>query len=170
MTTFYHSTRSRNESLTSKQAILEGIAPDGGLFVRDDVAEGAPSLESLLVGTYQDRARLVLGHLLDDFTPEEISRRVDAAYGPNFDSPAVTPVVPCGDDWTLELWHGPTSAFKDIALQMLPQLMRVSREGDGRGIMIRHRDERRHRQGGPRGLRRRRRHRRHRLLPPRQGL
>lgn len=136
MTTFYHSTRSRNESLTSKQAILEGIAPDGGLFVRDDVAEGAPSLESLLAGTYQDRARLVLGHLLDDFTAEEISGCVDAAYGPNFDSPAVTPVVPCGDDWTLELWHGPTSAFKDIALQMLPQLMRVSREGDGRGVMI----------------------------------
>lgn len=136
MTTFYHSTRSRNESLTSKQAILEGIAPDGGLFVRDDVAEGAPSLESLLAGTYQDRARLVLGHLLDDFTAEEISGCVDAAYGPNFDSPAVTPVVPCGNDWTLELWHGPTSAFKDIALQMLPQLMRVSREGDGRGVMI----------------------------------
>ena len=136
MTTFYHSTRSRNESLTSKQAILEGIAPDGGLFVRDDVAEGAPSLESLLAGTYQDRARLVLGHLLDDFTAEEISGCVDAAYGPNFDSSAVTPVVPCGDDWTLELWHGPTSAFKDIALQMLPQLMRVSREGDGRGVMI----------------------------------
>ena len=128
MTTFYHSTRSRNESLTSKQAILEGIAPDGGLFVRDDVAEGAPSLESLLVGTYQDRARLVLGHLLDDFTPEEISRCVDAAYGPNFDSPAVTPVVPCGDDWTLELWHGPTSAFKDMALQCLPRFFSASAE------------------------------------------
>lgn len=105
--TTYHSTRSRNESLTSKQAILEGIAHDGGLFVRDDVATGAPSLGALMAGTYQDRAKLVLGHLLDDFTAEEIASCVDAAYGDNFDSPAVTPVSPCGDDWTLELWHGP---------------------------------------------------------------
>ncbi len=136
MTTFYHSTRSRNESLTSKQAILEGIAADGGLYVRDDVTAGAPSLEGLMAGTYQDRARAVLGHLLDDFTAEEIDGCVRAAYGANFDSPAVTPVTPCGSDWILELWHGPTSAFKDVALQMLPQLMRVSREGDGRGVMI----------------------------------
>ena len=136
MSTFYHSTRSRNESVTSKQAILEGIAADGGLFVRDDVALGAPALDDLLAGTFQDRARLVLGHLLDDFTADEIAGCVKAAYGPNFDSPAVTPVTPVGADWLLELWHGPTSAFKDVALQMLPQLMRVSRAGDGRRIMI----------------------------------
>ena len=136
MSTFYHSTRSRNESVTSKQAILEGIAADGGLFVRDDVAAGAPGLGELLSGTYQDRARLVLAHLLDDFAPAEIDACVRAAYGANFDSPAVTPVTPVGADWMLELWHGPTSAFKDVALQMLPQLMSVAREGDGRRVMI----------------------------------
>ena len=136
MSTFYHSTRSRNESVTSKQAILEGIAADGGLFVRDDVAAGAPSLERLLAGTFQERARLVLGHLLDDFSADEVAGCVRAAYGANFDSAAVTPVTPVGADWLLELWHGPTSAFKDVALQMLPQLMRVAREGDGRRIMI----------------------------------
>lgn len=136
MSTFYHSTRSRNESVTSKQAILEGIAADGGLFVRDDIASGTPALDELLSGTYQDRARLVLGHLLDDFSADEIAGCVSAAYSENFDSPAVTPVVRCGDEWVLELWHGPTSAFKDVALQMLPQLMRVAREGDGRRVMI----------------------------------
>ena len=136
MSTFYHSTRSRNEAVTSKQAVLEGIAADGGLFVRDDVATGAPGLDALLAGTYQDRARLVLGHLLDDYAPDQIDACVRAAYGANFDSKAITPLVACGPDHVLELWHGPTSAFKDVALQMLPQLMRVAREGDGRRVMI----------------------------------
>lgn len=136
MATLYHSTRSHTEQVESKTAILQGIAADGGLFVRDDIATGAPGLSELLAGTYQDRARLVLGHLLDDFTADEIADCVEAAYGTNFDSDAVTPVVPCGSDYILELWHGPTSAFKDVALQMLPQLMRVSRADDGRNIMI----------------------------------
>ena len=136
MTTLYHSTRSEGERHPSKQAILQGIAEDGGLFVRDDVACGAPSLDALLKGTYQDRARLVLGHLLDDYTPEQIASCVDAAYGANFDSPDVTPVTPAGPDWLLELWHGPTSAFKDVALQMLPRLMSVAREGDDTRVMI----------------------------------
>lgn len=139
MATLYHSTRSRSEHVESKTAILEGIAADGGLFVRDTISEGAPALESLMTGTYQDRARAVLGHLLDDYSPAEIDECVKNAYGANFDSKAVTPVIPCGDDWILELWHGPTSAFKDVALQMLPQLMRVARKADGaegRNIMI----------------------------------
>lgn len=136
MATLYHSTRSQTEQVESKTAILQGIAADGGLFVRDDIATGAPDLSELLKGTYQDRARAVLGHLLDDFTAAEIDECVRAAYGSNFDSAKVTPVVCCGADYILELWHGPTSAFKDIALQMLPQLMRVARTGDGRNIMI----------------------------------
>lgn len=136
MATLYHSTRGHAEQVESKAAILQGIAADGGLFVRDDVAAGAPELAALLAGTYQDRARAVLGHLLDDYSSAEIAECVSAAYGSNFDSAAVTPVVPCGADWVLELWHGPTSAFKDVALQMLPQLMRVARKGDGHKIMI----------------------------------
>lgn len=136
MATLYHSTRSHAENVESKAAILQGIAADGGLFVRDDVAAGAPALTELLAGTYQDRAQKVLGHLLDDYSTAEITECVAKAYGPNFDSTAVTPVVPCGTDWILELWHGPTSAFKDVALQMLPQLMRVARANDGRKIMI----------------------------------
>lgn len=136
MATLYHSTRSRAEQVPSKTAILQGIASDGGLFVRDDIAAGAPSLDELLAGTYQARATKVLGHLLDDFSEAEVEACVSAAYGANFDSVAVTPVLPCGKDYILELWHGPTSAFKDVALQMLPQLMSKSRAGDGRKVMI----------------------------------
>ena len=136
MSTFYHSTRSRSEFVPSKQAILEGIAEDGGLFVRDDVTTGAPSLARLLRGTFQERARLLLAHLLDDFTPAEVDDCVNAAYGTNFDSTAITPLCALGDDWVVELWHGPTSAFKDVALQILPQLMRIARSEDGRKIMV----------------------------------
>lgn len=136
MKSFYHSTRSLLDPVTSKQAILEGIAPDGGLFVSDGVLEEPIDLDALFAGDYAERARTVLGRLLPDFSRQEVAGCVRRAYGHTFDDPAVTPVTAVGDDWLLELFHGPTSAFKDVALQMLPQLMAVAREGDGRDIMI----------------------------------
>jgi threonine synthase len=102
----------------------------------DSLPSIAPSLEAAMGQGYHANARLVLGSLLDDITPDEISGCVEAAYADNFDTPAVTPVTPMGADWLLELHHGPTSAFKDIALQMLPQLMRVAREGTDERVMI----------------------------------
>lgn len=136
MDTFYHSTRNGDDSVTSKQAILAGIAPDGGLFVSDGL--GAEKIDlALVVGQdYHATARLVLGTLLGDFSEGEVGACVAGAYADNFDSAAVTPLSPLGDDWLLELHHGPTCAFKDIALQMLPRLMSVAREGDGRDVMI----------------------------------
>ncbi len=136
MDSFYHSTRSLLEPVTSKQAILAGIAPDGGLYVSDGVLASPLDLEPLWAGDYPSRARRVLGHLLPDFTEQEVAGCVRRAYGDTFDDPAVTPVTPVGDDWLLELVHGPTSAFKDVALQMLPQLMGQARAGDGRDVMI----------------------------------
>ena len=133
---FYHSTRSDADSVTSKQAILEGIAPDGGLYVTDGLVNAQLDLARVCSQDFHATARLVLGSLLTDYTESEIASCVDAAYGGTFDSPAVCPVTPLGDDWLLELYHGPTCAFKDVALQMLPQLMGVAREGDGRDIMI----------------------------------
>lgn len=136
MTTFYHSTRSVENSVTSKQAIRAGIAPDGGLYVSDGLGQKVIPLETVCGQGFHDTARLVLGTLLPDFTSEELDACVSAAYGAQWDTEAVCPVTPLGTDWLLELYHGPTCAFKDVALQMLPQLMSVARAGDGRKVMI----------------------------------
>ena len=139
MNSFYHSTRGKTDNVTSKQAILRGIAPDGGLYVADWIGEEKLDLAQVCNQTFQQNARLVLGGLLPDFTAGEIADCVSAAYGEQWDTPACCPVSALGDDWLLELYHGPTSAFKDVALQMLPQLMGVARratEGDGKKIMI----------------------------------
>lgn len=138
MSILYHSTRSQSDSVTSKQAILAGIAPDGGLYVSDAVGQSKLDLSRVCAGSYHDVASMVLGALLGDYTPDEVSWCVSHAYAQNFDTPEVTPVSPLGDDWLLELYHGPTCAFKDVALQMLPRLMSVARKtaGSGRNVMI----------------------------------
>lgn len=136
MNLFYHSTRSDDQTVTSKQAILRGIAPDGGLYVSDGLGKTQLDLAEVCAEGYHPIARRVLSTLLPDYTPEEISSCVSQAYADNFDTPLVTPVSPLGDDWLLELYHGPTCAFKDVALQMLPRLMSVARKGEGRDVMI----------------------------------
>ncbi|MGI6229327.1 MAG: threonine synthase [Tractidigestivibacter sp.] len=136
MQTFYHSTRSNADLVTSKQAIMTGLAPDGGLYVSDQLGETTLDLKTVCGQSFQETAKLVLGTLLDDYTASEIDACVKNAYGPQWDSPAICPVTPLGNDWLLELFHGPTCAFKDVALQMLPQLMSVARAGDGRNVMI----------------------------------
>ena len=136
METLYHSTRSSDELVTSKQAILTGIAPDGGLYVSDQLDANKIDLARIAGQSYHATARDVLGALLTDYTADEVATCVAGAYADNFDTPAVTPLTPLGADWLLELYHGPTSAFKDVALQMLPRLMSVAREGKGQNIMI----------------------------------
>lgn len=122
MTTF-HSTRSTTDSFTAKQAIRRGLADDGGLFVTDELGERHIDVAGLVGESYQDIAMEVLGALLPDFTENELRDCVTAAYGDQWGDKAITPLKPLGDDWILELFHGPTSAFKDVALQILPRFM-----------------------------------------------
>ncbi|MDO5531492.1 threonine synthase [Sutterella sp.] len=132
----YHSTRNPEEILSGREAVLQGLARDGGLFVTDSL-DGCQIDPATLTGGYHDTARRVLSALLDDYSAEEINASVEAAYSAkNFSSPDVTPVTPIGDMHLLELYHGPTAAFKDVALCMLPQLMSRALEGTGRKLMI----------------------------------
>ena len=119
----FHSTRSTTDSLTSKQAIRKGIADDGGLFVTDALGDTQIDVASLAGKSYQQIAQEVLGALLPDFTDDELSQCVRDAYGEQWSDPAITPLKPLGDDYILELFNGPTSAFKDVALQILPRFM-----------------------------------------------
>ena len=130
MTTF-HSTRSTTDSLTSRQAIRQGIAADGGLFVTDALGETRVDVAALVGKSYQDIAVTVLDALLPDFSEAELRECVEAAYGPQWGDGAITPLKPLGEDWVLELFHGPTSAFKDVALQILPRFMARTAPADG---------------------------------------
>lgn len=112
MTTTFHSTRSTTDSLTAKQAIRKGIADDGGLFVSDALGKTKVDVASLPGKSYQQIAAEVLGALLPDFTAEELGQCIADAYGEQWSDERITPLKPLGDDYVLELFNGPTSAFK----------------------------------------------------------
>ena len=126
MKKYYHSTRNKNIQATPKEAILNGLAADGGLFVIDDWDQMKLPLAELMEMDYAQIAAKVMASLLFDFSEAELRECIHAAYHEQFDDPAITPLVHSGKDHILELFHGPTSAFKDVGLRMLPQLMAVS--------------------------------------------
>lgn len=122
----YVSTRGAAEKLTAAQAIARGIAPDGGLFVPETIPSvDAGFLTSLIPLTYQERAAAILRLFLPDYTAAELTDCVAGAYNSEkFSNTDVAPVIKITEGtFALELWHGPTSAFKDMALQLLPRLL-----------------------------------------------
>ncbi len=122
----YLSTRG-GAAVTASQAILTGLAPNGGLYAPAMFPQVDRAWISGLMGkTYPERAVAVLSLFLEDYTLQEIADAAQAAYSPDrFDDPAIAPVRKLTDEtWLLELFHGPTLAFKDIALQILPHLIR----------------------------------------------
>lgn len=128
----YLSTRNRLVSVTASQAIAQGISKDGGLFVPETLPQYSyEDLLALKEMTYQGRAQKILSDFLTDFTLEEIQDSVEGAYGGETfegDRPAPLAYQQNGDKnmYVLELWHGPTCAFKDMALQLLPHLLTKS--------------------------------------------
>ena len=125
----YISTRDNSVKLTSSQAIVKGISDEGGLFVPCNIPSlTEDEIASLSHKNYEQRAVYVLSKFLTDFTEDEIVRCVNGAYGgEKFDDEAKAPLAKLYPDlYFLELWHGPTSAFKDMALQLLPHLLVTS--------------------------------------------
>ena len=123
---YYVSTRNKEDRRTAAQAIAQGLAADGGLMTPEVFPKlSQNALETMRDMSYQQRAVYVMGSFLDDFTSSELSAFASRAYGPDkFDVKAVAPVRDVdGNTYCLELWHGPTCAFKDMALQMLPHLL-----------------------------------------------
>ena len=135
----YVSTRNSQVKVTASAAITKGISADGGLFVPESIPVlGSADIEKLCSMDYVSRAKYVLSMYLTDFTQEEIDSCVNGAYATgSFDSPAVAPLKCLGDGLNiLELWHGPTCAFKDMALQILPRFMTVSASRTAKGTEI----------------------------------
>ena len=124
----YNSTRDKSCRVSAAHAIVHGLAPDGGLFVPEELPKlSLAQIEALSKTDYRGRAEELLSLFLDEFDRAEIKRIVSAAYGDNFDDAAVAPLhIIDGKTAVLELWHGPTCAFKDMALQILPHLLTAS--------------------------------------------
>jgi threonine synthase len=124
----YISTRGGTKPVSASAAIYKGLASDGGLFVPEEIIPFPKKLWPAIADmSYGELAKVFFGLYLDDFTEEEIDQVVKKAYGDNFDDPEIAPLVPVSDNrYILELWHGPTAAFKDMALQALPHLLTTS--------------------------------------------
>lgn len=127
----YQSTRDHTLQASSAQAILSGLAPDGGLYTMPSFDTLRFDYTTLLGLDTLSMSTVILSKLLPDFSEEEMARLVCAGYNGKFETDDLTPTVPVGEDYVLELFRGPTSAFKDVALSMLPRLMTAAKRKCG---------------------------------------
>ena len=126
MNLLYKSTRDAEKTVTASQAILKGLADDGGLFVPVSIPKLPVSLGELKEMTYQETAYTVMKEFLTDFTEEELKSCIAKAYNSKFDTEEIAPLAKVEDAYYLELFHGATIAFKDMALSILPHLLTTS--------------------------------------------
>lgn len=131
---YYVSTRDASRKRTASQAIVEGLSRDGGLYLPEQIPQlSASDWKALSACSYPERAAKIMKLYLDEFSEEELLGYARQAYGAErFDTPAAAPVVALNETtFVQELWHGPTCAFKDMALQMLPHLLTASLKKTG---------------------------------------
>ena len=123
MDLLYKSTRNSEKTVTASEAILKGLADDGGLFVPERIPKLDVTMDELKDMTYQETAYAVMKQFLTDFTEEELKHCINSAYDSKFDTEVIAPLVKVDDTYHLELFHGATIAFKDMALSILPHLL-----------------------------------------------
>ena len=131
MTLVYQSTRDANNTVTASQAILQGLARDGGLFTPLTFPKVHLDFDKLKTASYQEVAKLVFSAFLDDFTSEELDYCISNAYDSKFDTPVIAPLVKLQGQYNLELFRGSTIAFKDMALSILPYFMTTAAKKHG---------------------------------------
>jgi len=127
----YIGTRDNTITATASQAILEGICKDGGLFIPEEIPQIDKTLLELSKLNYQELAYEILKLYLTDFTEQELKYCIQNAYDTKFDTPEIVPLVKKGDALFLELFHGKTLAFKDMALSILPYFMKTAAKKNG---------------------------------------
>lgn len=123
MNLMYRSTRDAQNRVTASQAVLKGLAEDGGLYVPEQLPKLSVGLDKLADMTYHETAYEVMRQFLTDYTEEELLGCIRCAYDEKFDTPEIVPLKKADGAWYLELFHGATIAFKDMALSILPHLM-----------------------------------------------
>ena len=123
MNLMYRSTRDSENRVTASQAVLQGLSSDGGLFVPETLPVLSKSIEELAKMDYRELAYEVMKLFLTDYTEEELKECINKAYDDKFDTPEIAPLKQIGQAYYLELFHGATIAFKDMALSILPHLL-----------------------------------------------
>ena len=126
MELMYASTRDANERVTASQAILRGLANDSGLYVPTTIPALDIPMETLARMSYQETAYEVMSRFFTDFTEEELKHCINSAYDSKFDTEEIAPLKEADGAYYLELFHGSTIAFKDMALSILPHLLTTS--------------------------------------------
>ncbi len=131
----YISTRNKEKIVSVSEAIIQGLADDGGLYTPQTLDQKV-DLASTLKMSYLELAQYILSLFLSDFSHEQIQQCVQNAYQNSFENNEVAPLCKYNDGWLIELWHGPTSAFKDVALTLLPHLLTAAYQNQNENDLI----------------------------------
>lgn len=131
----YISTRNKEKTVSVSEAIIQGLADDGGLYTPQALDQKV-DLASTLKMSYLELAQYILSLFLSDFSHEQIQQCVQNAYQNSFENNEVAPLRKYSDGWLMELWHGPTSAFKDVALTLLPHLLTAAYQNQNENDLI----------------------------------